>query len=862
MARVPLQTAPGVELAPGSEVQYGATGVEPMRDVVSDDIARSGKAMQQFGQVISKLDDELNDAEATELSNKYYADVTNIKNKYGSLKGVNAVGVTQTAGEDGKPLTVFEQYQKEMEKVLGDYQTKASNGTVKYIFEKKASVYTRSALSDMTAHSIKEQRSYKEDGIKSSIELSKSGAKGAYKTWNNPEGDFRKFYAKGLSDITELAILNGWNIDPNAIDPTDPKGERKLGISNQYLEEVEKYNKDVLEHVIKSFSDTNEHQQGKDFLAWVKKSSLNSDQNTELNKAQKKLTEKHIEHKNSVCVDATLSNNGNQNDGNFLSQVDGLLCLSSNNAHDNNIGGDVTNGLNSNEVNTTNTKQTENIDVLDKMRSTSKFFSVESSLNGTLIAQHQPTHLFAIQRLGVEKADSLYTKAKSSIEIDNERFKVDPKYATEINGKILDNYNELILEAAEAKYGNKERLKLETQIAELEKAPNLYRPGLSTGPPSQSDIINMNMDLAKNKKLSELRGKLDELEEGDPKYVEKIANDLEIIKNGIDYNFNPEEPGIKVDPVTGLQPIEVLKAKLKATITDPKELATAIKDLEIKYNKTKNERELVYTQALDKAKEVAFAEEGGWKKLAANNINIDDFTEADQEILKNGPPEETDVDTEVELTNNLQQVRDNLPAYRHKISRSQYAQLENYARSLRSEDKYVEATGNTTLLNATLTKNNMGHLWQSKNKKDKKQYVLINNAWIAEINARQITKGNVKLTRGEKLAALNFVLLGDKVNVDNYWTGDDKKVNVHLVDTDRLEDVYVDIPYKGKNERVFTSKIPAQTGNDVLKLITTSLRGDGLPVSQKAIAEYWVMLGRPMSITEAKKNALTYEEEN
>ena len=302
MARVPLQTAPGVELAPGSEVQYGATGVEPMKDVVTDDIARSGKAMQQFSQVISKLDDERNDAEATELSNQYHTDVTAIKNKYDSLKGVNAVGMVDV---DGEKIPVFEQYQKEMEKVLGKYQTQASNGTVKYIFEKKASVYTRSALNDMTRHSLTEQRNYKENGIKSSIELSKNAAKASYKTWNDPEGDFRLNYAKGLADITELALLNGWNIDPNAIDPTDPKGERKLGISEQYLEAVEKYNKDVLESVIKSFSDTNEHQQGKDFLAWVKKSSLNSDQNTELNKAQKKLTEKHIEHKNSVCVDAT-----------------------------------------------------------------------------------------------------------------------------------------------------------------------------------------------------------------------------------------------------------------------------------------------------------------------------------------------------------------------------------------------------------------------------------------------------------------------------------------------------------------------------------------------------------------------------
>ena len=133
----------------------------------------------------------------------------------------------------------------------------------------------------------------------------------------------------------------------------------------------------------------------------------------------------------------------------------------------------------------------------------------------------------------------------------------------------------------------------------------------------------------------------------------------------------------------------------------------------------------------------------------------------------------------------------------------------------------------------------MGHLWQSKNKKDKKQYVLINSAWIAEINARQITKGNVKLTYGEKLAALNFVLM-DKVNVDTGWW-DKKNVNVHLVDTDKLEDVYVDIPYNGKNERVFISKIDP----DVLILIKDSLRRAGKTVSQENIANYYLQRGRP-----------------
>ena len=156
MARVPLQTSPQQELAAGSEVQFGATSVEPQRDVVSDDIQRQGKALQQFGQVINKLDDELNDAESKQLANEYYFEAQAIKDRYGALKGANAVGTTKTT--DGKFARTYDTYRDEMKTLLESYQNRASNGTVKYIFENKAQVYTKSFLNDMTTHSLKQQR--------------------------------------------------------------------------------------------------------------------------------------------------------------------------------------------------------------------------------------------------------------------------------------------------------------------------------------------------------------------------------------------------------------------------------------------------------------------------------------------------------------------------------------------------------------------------------------------------------------------------------------------------------------------------------------------------------------------------------
>ena len=843
MARVPLQTAPQEQLEAGSEVQFsGGPGVEPMKDVVSDDITRFGTAQQNVGKALLKLGAELDDAEATELSNNLHDELNALETKYENLKGADAV---KTLEVNGEKVSVFKQYQNKAKEIYESYEKKASNGTVRDILRSKGSVYKNAFINNITKHSLREQRTYRNNEAVKEIQIAQTDAKTHFESWNDPNGLFRQNYAIGLAKIQELAQLKGWNIDPDAIDPTDPKGERKLGISHQYLAKIEEYNMDVLQGVYGNLVAKKDFRGAKDFLRSLDPKGKSKD----INALVKTVTAAQIEYGNGKCVDSIISNNGNQNDGTYSSQSDALLCLSSNQAHDNNNGGSVIDGENSNEVNTTDKTQSENLESLDQRRSTSKFYQPDSSVR--LIPQHQTTHLFAIQKLGVEKADSLYTKAKSSIEIDKERFKVDPEYATEINKQIIGNYNKLIIEASVEKYGNKEIPKLINQINELESAPTFYTPSTKGGPPSQSDIINMNKDLVKNKKLIELREELRKLEENDPKYVEKIANDLNIITNGIDYNFSSTESTVKVDEVTGLQPLEVLKAKLKATITDPKELETATKDLEIKYNKLKTEREGLYKGALEKAQEIAFAEPGGWKKLEANNIDINDFTKEDQEILRNGPPEESNVDTEVELINNPAEVRDNLNVHRPKLSATQYLKLKQYSESLNNENNYVEATGNTTLLNATLTKNNMGHLWTSKKEKDKKQYVLINNAWIAEINARQIAKGNVKLTYGEKLAALNFVLM-DKVNVDN-WLRDEKNVNYHLVDQDRLQDVFVDIQYKGKKETVFISKIDP----DVLTLIKASLRSAGKTVSQENIADYYLRKGRPKNEAEAR----AYKEE-
>ena len=648
-----------------------------------------------------------------------------------------------------------------------------------------ASVSLNSATNKMTQHSIKQQRLAHESEVDASIENLKNETKNNYASWNDPNGAFVLHYAAGLEKLKEKAILKGWNIDPEA---TDANGQ-KIGISEQYIKDINEYNMEIYKDLIDKLGDDAEW--GQINQLFLRLNPILKEE--EINNLKKEVNEKHIEHNGEVIAETVIQNNGNQNSGNFLDQANKLFSLSSNNAVTNDTGGSVIDGFNTNDelIDLTNSKRSERIELLQQVRDTSIFYQEGSTK--TLIPEHQTTHLFAIQKLNVKKADSLYTRAYNSVKFDKEQYKNDSKYRQKINEKILDKYNELIIANVRRKYF-------------------LF----------------------------------------DGTYADKVNNDLQVIKKGIDYNVETQNVVEDINSVTNLRPLDVLKEELKETITDKNELEVATKNLEIKYNKIKNERETVYNQAFNNAKEIAFAEEGGWKNLKDNNIDINNFTEEDQQILKNGRPVESDVDTEFELKSNPAEVATNLEFHSHKLSNGQYLELKRYAASLRTEDSVVEATGNVTMLKATLDRYDMGDLYTSKNKEKKKRYIAINDAWLKEINARQIAKGNVKLTMGEKQQALNDILL-DNVNIDNdpflgFIGGKDTKdTNIFFVDQDQLQDVYVDIPYNNENIRVFTSKIDPQ----VLALITESLRKANKPVTQKNIADYFVRKGQPKNVNEA-----------
>ena len=136
----------------------------------------------------------------------------------------------------------------------------------------------------------------------------------------------------------------------------------------------------------------------------------------------------------------------------------------------------------------------------------------------------------------------------------------------------------------------------------------------------------------------------------DNPFATMVANDLQILKSDINYDYDPNDgPSYKVDEKTKMPLLVDLKEKLKNTIQDEDQLTYALAELERIYKDEKECKEEIYDANLEAAKEIAYSEKDGWTKLADNGIDIEDFTREDRTLLRNGHPEKSETDAINEL---------------------------------------------------------------------------------------------------------------------------------------------------------------------------------------------------------------------
>ena len=769
MATVPLlQQTPTEEIDTGGTPLFSPTNIEPVKDTgVAKDLQKLSQTQMQFAQIAVALQDEQDDIKSSEALRGYQGEADEKLNEYLNLQLGDAIA---TVGHDEEnnnaPITRYDQFVNDLTDISEKYLGTLDNKNQKTIFSSKYAASKRIAVNSASKHSLKQSRLKLTEESKADIDIQKNRAIASFETWQQEDGDYETSYIAMIAAIKRHAELNGRNTDIE-----------KGPLSSKYLLDVQTSTKAVMEGVVKNLMKL----RGGHVLAqrYVERQKPPEIKDVPIG-LEIKIADKHEDYNVEQCVDGVLTNNGDQNSGSYVDQASLMMCLKSNHYVDDGNGGSVQDGLHSNRVNLAGQTQEDNKNTLEKLRSESKFFRLGS--DATLIDEHQPTHTFATLHLGVEKADSLYTKARKLIytpedkkntriqtqEI-NEENKDDAKIIL-LNKKVIGKYNELI-----------------------------------------------------NEEVNKLYGKT----KGD--FVAAIANDLEIIEKGINYGG---EVTSDVDFVTGLRPLNVLKQELKDTITDPTQLKYALKDLENKYNKTKNKNTEVYNEGLNKAKEIAFTEPGGWKNLEANGINIEDFTKEDQEILKNGPPEESDKATLVKLEKNPLEVRDNLPAYRHQISRSEFASLSNYARSLKSEGTVLAVTVENDMLDLTLKNFNMGYIKDETF--DDGDYLQIKGKWKQLIDEEQTNTGS-KLTRQRKQELLNGILT-NTVIYDYGVLQHDHRWPSAIINKDQMENTYV----KVGGETIWLKTIPAFQREKIIKKI----RAKGLQVTEQLIADMWVFGGK------------------
>mgnify|MGYP003149693755 CR=1 FL=1 len=836
--QVPLTTGLKETLDVGSAVQFTGGSVDPMDNKTPGQIKRQSTAMSQMQKAAQDLADQLNDAEATKLYNEFHPELENNHNAYLEKKGLDAVAPIVLeggeGGEGGETTYTLDVFRNDNLKELKEkYLKKASNGSVRFMFEAKAHQAIADSQNKMTQHSIKEQRVGLKNVLNENLQITKNEIVDNYAGWRVEDGVYRTRKFVGMRLIDEIAMLNNWNIDPT-------KGR----VSSQYLAMRSKYlldvSKAVLEKMRKDGVSEVEQEKYKRFFYGELGEKAATDEG-------EKIKNDAIEHNNRECVNAILRDNGNTNDGSYISSANFIHCLSSSNEFNDNADGSVVFGEHTEDDSVDTTEKTIS-DIMEEreqlLHTESIFYKPDSKLNGTLIDQHKTTHLFASLHLGIKKADSLYTKAKSQVDIDPKQFKNNPVYAKNINGQIMTNYKKLIIEESEKKY-KKDILDIKKEIKKLEETPDLYtKPLSSLGPfPGTDDYEKSNKDEKKRRKIKQLKNRLEIEEKEDSGYFDKIVNDLNTIESNINYDYDPQITAeLKIDKVSGLQPLSVLEARVRATITDPKEQEAALKDLRIKYKKITDSKNEVYISDLKQAKIISFATEGGYNDLAENGIDINNFKEEDQKILRNGQPEKSDIDTLIMLEDNPEQLKDNLNKYDYRLNKKDLLELEEFEKTLNTPDKILEVKVDSEMLDIEIKRAGFDDIIDKdhKNEEYKTNYREVKEEWKRRVDLAQIANKGEKISREAKRKILQEIL-EDKVftgEKKNWWGGKVEQPTITL-ELDPKDKAYVDV----NGDSILLSSIPKYMRDLIRERLRK--RRPPVPYDEASIVKRWVEIGRP-----------------
>ncbi len=752
---------PTVQIESNAPTMLQGGSIQQMSDEKSAPLKQLAKGQMQLGQQVSnvaqKLQDERDDAVYTQKHNEYIAKVNEAKLNFASLEGENAIKIVGY-DENDDPITVLDQTKADLTKLSEEFEESLENNTQKLLFKTKAASTLNSANMFMTKHEITEFQGYRDNEFLNEIDIIADTTGQNYEDWHDGSGEFNKHKAISLLLASRYADNKGW----------PENSSQRAGLIQKVINKI---NVSTLNQMIakKDFDDAKAYLDSETNEGRVDAATYNT-------YASKILTG-YNKQKGEIKANAILTDRGDTNSGSYTDKANKLFSLDSFNHTDDGTGRTVKYGFRPDEIDTSQLNESDAKEFLEQVQNTSKYYQEDSGLS--LLPQHQTIHLFAGKHLGIKKADSYFSKAKSELKKSG----VD---------KDSDGYNEKLIDLVIG-YTNE-------------------------------DMVN---------KIG-----------ADNPFATMVANDLQILKSDINYDYDPNDgPSYKVDEKTKMPLLVDLKKKLKDTIQDEDQLTYALAELERNYKDEKEGKEEIYDANLEAAKEIAYSDKDAWTKLADNGIDIEDFTREDQTLLRNGHPEksETNAINELETDPSLT-LPENIGAYRGRLTQAKYLEYKEAGEKLQNGGSSAvnAATVDADMFNNSLKDFGFDDILNKKNDDAETDYFQLKFEIKKGIDQLQIQKDG-KATFTEKQAVINKIL-GEKVflktsaNIFGFYSREE--IPLAAVDEDQFDEIFVKVG--GKN--IFLREI-----NDIEReKIIKSYLDDGLPPpNEQQIANDWVRAGKP-----------------
>ena len=771
MARVPLQSTPTEQLRVGSAPQLSATEVRPMDDTVTDDIQRSSKAFNQFAQIAKGLQDERDDAHSKELHTEYQTRALEIENDYLSTELGNAVKVVGYEDDGTTPITAYDQKVKDLNALKEEIAERSENKNQLAIFNEKSAATILSSTNRMSKHSIAEGSKHANNEAIADIDNSVTATGLSVDDFNMGENSE---YVKNLIaldvKIKNYAESKGITYANDSQGSTEDS-ETYINIRNGYLNKVH-------DASIGKLLINNEYRKAAEYLEFHKKNGTIAE--GQINKHMKTIqTGLNKENGENIANNIIDGKNINSNDGGFTSSAQVITSLEGSNNATNSNGLPYVEG-NGKEINIQN---------LEKLQKESKYYKEGATVS--LPPEHRTTHLFLTKELGVQKADSLFTKANTLLKeegfvIDKEKMKTDSAYAAEVNAKLMEKVVSLGKEELGKKYGEGDQL-------------DLY------------------------------------------------SKDLDTVVSKIDYTYkDTQQPSMRVDE-NGVFNLEDALVFARENIKDPNVLEYVEANLKDKHSElTEFAEENYKDKILGPAEKLAYAKPGGWKDIKPEVW--EQLKEDDKENLRKGFAKTDDIDTliaiekgEINITDDTDPNYQSLESLRYLMKESTY---KEYALGVsQSKSGSGSGSGSYTINTTMFDKNLQQYKIETKTDllKDKGDEQVLGNDYLDIKYALrnkifEFEKENGVKPNEQQKEALLQGLLADRVFLKGEgYSG--RPVPISAVNTNQMKKVFVKVGGK----RIFMKDIPdAQE-----KLIIDELLKANIPVTQYKIAEYWVKAGKP-----------------